>query len=67
MARVNTGEYVVKFYDKYGAEVKSERLFARCYTDGVAKGEAGLKGNAGLLSFTLWRQVFNSLDERDRY
>lgn len=67
MARVNTGDYRIDFYDRYGGRLKLLETQSRSFTESQAKGYHVLKENEEAHSFTVVRQVFNSLDERARW
>ena len=64
-----TGAYQLNFYNKYGQRLRDLTTSARCYTEGVAAGEAGLANGAetGAVSFTLDHRVYNSLDDHPNW
>jgi hypothetical protein len=62
--RIKTGDYEIKFYDRYGAKVKTTRkASASSYTSAILKGRKFI-GIHGLNSFRVDRLIYNSLDKR---
>lgn len=62
--RIVTGDYEIKFYDRYGAKVKTARkVSAPSYTEAIDKGKRFI-GIHQLNSYRVDRLVFNSLDKR---
>jgi len=65
--RINTGEFRIDYFDRYGARLKAAEQMATSHTEAVAKGERFLKDNEQACSFIVVRQVYNSLDSRSRW
>lgn len=75
MPKLNTGEYFIRFYDRYGTPIKeldtvlplgkmAADSFGYLQLDRYAK---DLKDEPIPVSFTVDRRVHNSLDEKTRY
>lgn len=65
--RVETGEYVIDYYCRYGSRLKVLQQVAKSYGLAIEKAECMLKENHEAKSFTVMRQVFNSLDSAGKY
>lgn len=64
---IETGEYLVAFYNRYGGRLRNKESICTTFTGSVAKGRkvvAKSKGgkNHRACSFTVSRRLFNSLD-----
>lgn len=60
--RIDTGEYRVDFFDKYGGRLKLLEDKATSLAQGINKGNHAVTNNPEVSSFTIVRQVYNSLD-----
>lgn len=65
MSRVITGEYLVQFYDEYGAKLKSLTTTAFSLAQAQELGEVRLADD-GVKSFTVDRRIHNSLDPKHK-
>lgn len=62
--RINTGEYRIDFFDRYGGKLRDLEQSARCVTEAIEQGDKAIAANAEVASFIITRQIFNSLDRR---
>lgn len=64
---IETGFYSIRYYDRYGSLDKGHKETAISYTEAQSKGNLCMADNSeefiGLVSFTIDRRVFNSLDK----
>lgn len=65
--RIDTGEYRIDYFDKYGGRLKTEEQKAESLTYGISMGERKMEASDTIVSFTIVRQVYNSLDDRRRW
>lgn len=63
MPSLNTGDYLLRHYNRYGQPLKQYDQLHRCLTEAQEAGVSAL-GNDDITSFTVDRRLFNSLDER---
>ena len=65
MPKIDTGGYLVRFYDRYGTPQKQLDEMAGCYTEALMRGDIGLTKRAEeVSSYTVDRRLFNSIDKR---
>jgi hypothetical protein len=67
MAKYNTGQYIIKMYDKYGTPIKQKEEVTETYTQSLAIGRQVVAKDPDVTSFTVDRRLFNSLDIREKY
>lgn len=65
MSRLVTGDYLIQFYDEYGAKMKDLTTTATSLGESQNLGEARLNV-LGPRSFTVDRRVYNSLDPKNK-
>jgi hypothetical protein len=63
--RITTGDYLVLFYDEYGAKVKDLTTTATSLTEAMQVGDARLSVT-GPRSYSIDRRVYNSLDPKNK-
>jgi ABC-type Na+ transport system ATPase subunit NatA len=66
MAAARTGDYLVRFYDRYGTPIKAMDHIDESVTASTEHAKAKL-GENGSSSFTISRMIYNSLDVRTRW
>jgi hypothetical protein len=62
--RVETGEYRIDFYDRYGGRLKDLGTKGTSLTQSVTEGEATVESQEAAESFTVMRMIHNSLDKK---
>lgn len=67
MPLCETGDYIVKCYDKYGTPQKDKTLIRKTLTESMDYGELVLENNKKIKSFSVDRRIYNSLDKDERY
>ena len=60
---IETGNYQVLFYDKYGHKLKQFEGGATTSMTAMAVGRDMVQGDKEINSFTIDRRIFNSLDK----
>ena len=62
---IDTGGYVIKFYDRYGRPLKDFTCHRSSYVDALKLGSRFV-GISGRVSYTVDRRLFNSMDKEER-
>lgn len=67
---IETGNYALTFYNRYGAKLKDLTQKQRCYTEARALGDRTIRecketeDRLAPTSYTVDRRIYNSLDVR---
>lgn len=69
---VTTGEYIIHFYNRYGARLKGSKKGSESHMKAICKAEKLLlkqkgAGEARAFSYTIDRRVYNSLNKHEDY
>ena len=62
---IETGEYVINFYNKYGSRLKDERMTSNGIIAARVSAEIGAGKIKDAKSYTIDRRIFNSIDKED--
>jgi hypothetical protein len=60
-----TGDYVVRFYDKYGESLFGQIYYARCLSEAHELAKAKFDGEAAC--YCVFRCIYNSTDTKNRF
>lgn len=60
---IPTGNYIIRYYDKYGTLTREIKDESESFTQAHEKGDLCLSQNIELKSFTIDRRIHNTLDK----